>query len=60
MAGLKRFVRRLTAFFRADRAETELSREVDAHRALVEEDLLRRGATPEAAHEGGSSGFPRD
>ena len=51
MAGLKRFVRRLIAFFQADRAETELSREVEGHRALVEEDLLRRGATPEAARD---------
>ena len=49
MAGLKRFVRRLAAFFRADRAEAELNREVESHRALVEDDLVRRGATPEAA-----------
>ncbi len=57
MGGLRRFVRRLAAFFGSDRAETELSREVEAHRALVEEDLVRRGATPDAARAAAARAF---
>ena len=57
VAGLKRFVRRLTAFLRSDREEMELRREVDAHRALAEEDLVRHGATPEAARKAAARAF---
>ncbi|HEX4913489.1 MAG TPA: permease prefix domain 1-containing protein, partial [Vicinamibacterales bacterium] len=45
MAALRRFVLRLLSLFRTERAEQELSREIDAHLALIEDDLRRQGMT---------------
>jgi predicted permease len=44
-----RALRRLVSFLRPDRAERELSREIDAHLALIEEDLRRGGVPAEDA-----------
>jgi putative ABC transport system permease protein len=49
MWSLRRFVRRLFNVFRPDRAEPELTREIDAHLALLEDEFQRRGMTPEDA-----------
>jgi putative ABC transport system permease protein len=43
---LRRFVRRLFDVFRPDRAERDLTREIDAHLALLEDEFQRRGMTP--------------
>lgn len=40
---------RLVNTFRRGRAEQQLSREIDAHLAILEEDFRRRGLSPEAA-----------
>jgi putative ABC transport system permease protein len=45
MAPLRRFVLRVLSLFRTERAEQELSREIDAHLALIEDDLRRQGMT---------------
>lgn len=50
MAPLRRFVRRLTALFRQERAEVEIERELSAHLGLIEDDLVRKGMTRESAH----------
>jgi predicted permease len=42
---LRRFVLRIYSFIRPERAERELSKEVAAHLALVEDEMLRRGLT---------------
>ena len=44
-----RFWRRLINAVRPHRAEPELSREIDAHLALLEEEHRRRGLTPDEA-----------
>ena len=46
---MRRFLLRLLNVFRQERAERELAREVDSHLALLEEEHVRRGATPEEA-----------
>jgi putative ABC transport system permease protein len=43
MATLRQLLRRLLSAFRTERAEQELSREIEAHLALLEDDLLRQG-----------------
>src|SRR5918994_7783765 len=40
---------RLVNTFRRGRAEQQLSREIEAHLAILEEDYRRRGLSPEAA-----------
>jgi putative ABC transport system permease protein len=42
-------VNRCRVFFRRGRAEQELNREVASHLALIEDDMRRRGMTPEEA-----------
>jgi len=46
---MKRFVHRLINVFRRDTAARELDREVASHLALLEEEHLRRGMSPEHA-----------
>jgi hypothetical protein len=41
---MRRFLARLIAFVRANRAEDELTRETAAHLALLEEDPVRGSA----------------
>ena len=49
MGAVKRFVRRLAAFLRPNRAEQELDRELTSHLALIEDEYLRRGLSPDDA-----------
>jgi len=49
MSILRRFLARLGNVLRPGRREPELAREVAAHLALLEEDFVRRGMTPEEA-----------
>jgi putative ABC transport system permease protein len=48
-AGVHRVVQRLRHALRPDRGETDLARELAAHRALIEEDYRRRGLSPDEA-----------
>ena len=51
MAALRRFVRRLLALFRSNRAERDLAREVDAHLQLLEDSYRAAGmSATEARH----------
>lgn len=49
MPRLRSLVSRLRAFVYRDRQEAELTRELAAHLRLIEDDLIRRGQTPEDA-----------
>lgn len=49
MVRLRRLASQLRAFVRRDREEAELTRELGAHLQLIEDDLVRRGHTPEEA-----------
>ncbi len=49
MTELRRFLARLYTFFRHERADQELAREVASHLALIEDELRRRGMTDEDA-----------
>jgi predicted permease len=49
MAGLRRLLLRLFASLRVNRAEDDLSREVQSHLALLEDDYRSRGLDPAAA-----------
>ncbi len=49
MSALRRLVLRVINGFRPGRAEDELARETAAHLALLEDDLRRRGLSPEEA-----------
>jgi predicted permease len=57
MSRLKRFVSRIGSFLRPARAERELTKELAAHRLLLEEDLQRRGMSPDEAHRAASRAF---
>ena len=46
---MRRFLFRIFNSFRPDRAEHELQREMNAHLALLEDEYVRRGMTPEEA-----------
>jgi putative ABC transport system permease protein len=46
---MRRFLVRLYTFFRPDRAERELTREVASHLALLEDGFRRRGLSPDEA-----------
>jgi putative ABC transport system permease protein len=46
---MRRFALRVLNLVRRDRGERELAREVDAHLALLEEEHVRRGVTPDQA-----------
>src|SRR5580765_2516015 len=45
MARLRRFVFRLVTFFRFHRSEDELTRELESHLALMEDEFLHKGLT---------------
>src|SRR5262245_7600237 len=47
---MRRFLIRLIAIFRRGRAEREMSREMAAHLALMEDDFQSRGMSAEEAH----------
>jgi predicted permease len=57
MSALRRFVFRLRDFLLPGRAEAELDREVAAHLALLEDDFLRRGMTPDEARRAAQRAF---
>jgi predicted permease len=46
---MRRFFARLANLFRRDRAEHDLSREIESHLGLLEEDFERRGLSPDEA-----------
>ena len=46
---MRRFINRLLSVFRSDRADSELTREMASHLALLEEEHRRHGMTPEDA-----------
>ncbi|MGH9887895.1 MAG: ABC transporter permease, partial [bacterium] len=48
-SALRRFLRRLESALRPAAAEADLAREIASHLALLEDELQRRGMTPEAA-----------
>jgi len=49
MSSVRRFFARVFNFLRPGRRELDLAREVAAHLALLEDDFVRRGMTPEEA-----------
>jgi putative ABC transport system permease protein len=49
MSALRRFLLRLRDFLRPGRAEADLAREVASHLALLEDEYVRRGMSPEDA-----------
>lgn len=49
MAEIRRFLRRLLALFRADHAEDDLAREINAHLQLLEDKFLAKGMSPDEA-----------
>src|SRR5262245_12965483 len=48
---MRRFIVRLLNVFRGERAEEELSRELTSHLALLEDEHVRRGLSPEDARQ---------
>src|SRR5262245_46394871 len=46
---MRRFFARLANLFRSGNAEREMTREIDAHLALIQEDFERRGLAPQEA-----------
>ena len=46
---MRRFLSRLVAFFRAGEADSELTREINAHLRLLEDGFVANGMTPEDA-----------
>jgi predicted permease len=46
MSSIRHFLLRILSVFRNDRAEHELSREMDAHLALLEDEFVRNGMAP--------------
>src|SRR5262249_7167252 len=49
MRNWRRFLSKLTNLFRYKRAERELTREIESHLALIEDNFLRRGMAPAEA-----------
>jgi predicted permease len=45
MPQLRRLISRLVAFFRADKADSDLTREIDAHLQLLEDEFVAKGMT---------------
>src|SRR5262252_9285780 len=54
---IRRFVARLVAFFRRDRAEDELHREVASHLALLTDEFRRTGMPAEDAQRAAARAF---
>lgn len=46
MASLRQFVSRLLSIFRSDRSERELSKEIESHLALLEDEYVAKGLSP--------------
>jgi hypothetical protein len=46
---MRRFILKLANFFRRERADREMTREMAAHLALIEDDLMRRGMSAREA-----------
>src|SRR5690349_306491 len=46
MASFRQFISRVLSIFRSDRSERELSKEIDAHLALLEDEFIARGMAP--------------
>lgn len=46
MATVRQFLMRIVSLFRSDAAERELSREVESHLALLEDEFLKQGLSP--------------
>ena len=57
MSQLKRFIRRLVNVLRGSRAEDQLSRELDAHLRLIQDDFERRGMSPDEARRAARRAF---
>src|SRR5918993_4369307 len=57
MTAIRRFILRLSAFVRSDRAEHELKREIDSHLALLEEQFRAQGMTAEDARDAARRAF---
>ena len=57
MTFLRRFAHRILSVFRSDRAEAELSREIDAHLRLIEDRLIADGASPDEARHAARRAF---
>ena len=57
MSQLKRFVRRLVNVLRRSRADDQLSRELDAHLRLIQDDFERRGMSPDEARRAARRAF---
>lgn len=57
MPEARRFFLRLLAFFRADRADADLSREINAHLQLLEDEFAAKGMTPEEARDAAKRAF---
>ncbi|HZO86626.1 MAG TPA: permease prefix domain 1-containing protein, partial [Verrucomicrobiae bacterium] len=49
MLQLRRFVSRFVAFFRASKADSDLTREINAHLRLLEDEFAAKGMTAEEA-----------
>ena len=49
MREIRRFFSRLIAFFRANQADSDLTREIDAHLQLLQDQFIAKGMTPEEA-----------
>jgi predicted permease len=54
---MRRFLLRLLALFRSTRAEAELAREIEAHLRLLQDDFIRRGMSPQHAHDAARRAF---
>jgi predicted permease len=57
MSQLKRFIRRLVNVLRGSRADDQLSRELDAHLRLIQDDFERRGLSPDEARRAARRAF---
>jgi putative ABC transport system permease protein len=49
MKSLRRMLRRVRALFGGGRADAEMEREIAAHVVMLEDEMIRRGATPDEA-----------
>jgi putative ABC transport system permease protein len=57
VAPIRRFLLRLLTFFRADRAEAELAREIHSHLQLLEDKFLAEGMSPDEARSAARRAF---
>jgi len=57
MREIRRFFSRLLTFFRADKADAELTREISAHLQLLEDQFIAKGMTPKEACDAAKRAF---